>query len=486
MRPRNGSDLRRFFEPRSVAVIGSLGEPFGLGRVTVGNLLRFGYTGEVYPVSPSHSEVHGLRVCADIDDLPHGTDLAIVITPATTVPDVVERCGRKGIKAALVISENFAEAGEEGAELQRRLVEAGRSGGIRIMGPNTVGLVNVSNGLVDCPYVISYDRIRRGGISYCSQTGFVGPAAQPLHDRAYPISKLCDVGNKCDVNEVDLLDYFADDGDTRVVAMHLEDVKDGRAFMDAARRFVARKPLLVLKPGRSREGARASASHTSSLAGDEQVYESAFRQAGVIRVDTWQEFWEMPRVLASQPLPRGNRIAINTLSGGAGVVAVDAAVAAGLAVAGLSPATIDWLSGLSPKMRGNPVDMGPILSITDDPYTLQADIIATVMNDPNVDCGIIATYAGFDDLVPISMAMFDRIEPHLSKPVAAWVYGMELPAMDRMARLLEERGIPSFMDLETAVKAMGAAARYAADRAGTGAAGAGIVHAPVQSGHQEG
>jgi len=486
MTRHNGSDLRRFFEPRSIAVIGSLSDPFGLGRVTVGNLLRFGYTGDIYPVSPTHREVSGIKVYADAGDLPRGTDLAIVITPAPTVPDIVEKCGGRGIKAALVISENFAEAGREGVEFQRRLVEVGRRHGIRIMGPNTVGLLNTSNSLLGCPYLVSYDGIRRGGIAYCSQTGLAGPAAQPLRDRAYPISKLCDIGNKCDINEVDLLDYFADDGDTRVVAMHLEDVKDGRAFMDAARRLVARKPLLVFKPGRSREGARASASHTSSLAGNEQVYESAFRQAGVIRVDTWREFWEMPCVFASQPLPRGNRVAINTLSGGAGVVAVDAAVAAGLAVAELSPATIDWLSSMSPKMRGNPVDMGPILAITDDPFTLQADITARVMTDPNVDCGIIATYAGFDDLIPITMQMFDRMEPHLSKPVAAWVYGTELAAMDRMVRMLEERGIPSFMDIETAIKALGAAARYAADRSGTEPAAAGTAHAPGQSGHHEG
>jgi acetyltransferase len=460
MTPGNGGDLRYFFEPRSVAVIGSLSEPFGLGYVTISNLLHFGYSGAIHPVSPSYKEVHGIRAHADVDDLPDGIDLAMVITPAPTVPDIVDRCARRGIKAALVISENFAEVDEEGAGLQRRLVEIRRSSGIRIMGPNTVGLANTSNRFLCCPYIVTYDTLRKGGISYCSQTGFVGPAGQPLHDRSYPISKLCDVGNKCDVNEVDLLDYFAHDDETRVVAMHIEDVKDGHAFIDAARRLVAHKPLLVFKPGRSAEGAAACLSHTGSLAGDEQVYSSAFRQAGAIRVDTWQEFWEIPRVLASQPLPQGNRIAINTLTGGAGVVAVDAAVDAGLAMARLSPATISKLSGLSPKMRGNPVDMGPILSVSDDPYSAQVDIMATVINDPGVDCALIPAYAGFDDLVPAFMAMFDRLEPHITKPVVAWIYGMELPAMESLARMLGDRGVPSFLEIETAIKALGAAARY--------------------------
>lgn len=463
MQSAGQSDMKAFFEPEAVAVIGSLKENGGLAYVAIQNMLRFGYAGRAYPVNPSYTEAHGFKAYASIGEVGQPVDLAIVITPPPTVPGIVEECARAGVKAVLVVSENFGEAGGEGMKLQQRLAEVGRRTGIRIMGPNTIGLMNTSNGFITVPYYIAYDRVQKGGIAFCSQSGFVGPTAQPLKERAYPIARMCDVGNKCDVNEVDLLDYLADVPEAKVVAMHLEDVKDGRRFMEAARRLVRRKPLLILKSGRSEAGARASASHTSSLAGNEKVYDAAFRQVGAFRVNTWHEFWEIPRFFASQPLPKGNRIGIVTHTGGAGVVATDVAVEAGLTIAKFTEKTLKRLYDFSPRLVTNPCDMGPILSIVDNPFYVQEEGTVAIVEDPNVDCAAIATY-GMEQIVEPIVAMFVRLKQRTSKPFVVWIYGMQLTAMEEMVRQLEANGIPAYLDFETAVKALGIAARYAAMR----------------------
>jgi len=465
---QNRSDLKYFFEPDSVAVFGSLREGFGLGYGMIRNLLQFGYPGKIYPVSPYHSEVMGSKAYSSVEEVAEPIDAAIVITPPPTVPPIVEQCARKGVKAVIIVSENFAEAGGDGAKYQQQLVEIVHRTGIRIIGPNTIGLFNAANGFVTNPYIIVHKKIRRGGVAYCSQTGYVAVAAQPLEDRAFPVSKLCDVGNKCDVDEADLLNYLADDPETRVVSMHIEDVRDGRRFMGAARKVVQRKPLLVLRPGRSKEGAQAVASHTASLAGNAQTYDSAIRQIGAMRLDSWMEYWDVPKIFAYQMLPKNNRIAILTLSGGAGVVAVDVAVRAGLEIARFSPTTADKLKGIHPRLSVNPVDLGPVLSVSDDPFAVQEEIIATALHDPNVDCVAISVYVGFDDIVAPLLEMFDRLKEHLEKPVAIWIYGMKLHALDEMFRQLEERNLPTYLDFELAVKALGFAARYSRIKAGHG------------------
>ena len=461
MKSRDGKDMRAFFEPESVAIFGSLRDGMGLGCGVVKNMLDYGFRGRLYPINPSGGEALGLKAYPSLDELADSVDLAIVITPPPTVPGIIEQCAQKGIKAAVIVSENFAEANHEGTVLQQQLVDITTRSGIRIIGPNTVGILNVANGLVTIPYLIGYERVRRGGITYCSQTGLTAAQCQPLEDRAYPINKMCDFGNKCDVNEVDLLNYLADDPDTKVVVMHLEDVKDGRSFMEAARKVVARKPLLILKPGRTETGARATASHTSSLAVSDRIFDNALKQVGAIRVNTWQEYWDIPKVFAYQPLPEGNRIAIITHSGGAGVVAVDAAEEAGLSIAKYSRATLDKLARWAPRLARNPIDLGPALGTSEDPFGYQEKLIDTVMQDPNVDCGVIVIYEGVMSPGQLVLEMFDRLVQRFSKPLAIWVYGPKLSMTADVSRKLEERGLPTYTDLETAVKALGTLAGYA-------------------------
>lgn len=460
MKSRNGNDLRPFFEPRSVAVFGSLKDGLGIGYVLIKNILGFGFTGKLYPVNPSYSEVLGMKVYPTVNDIADSVDLAVVITPPHTVPTIIEQCAQKGVKAAVIVSENFADAGGEGTKLQQQLVDITAHSDIRIMGPNTVGVFNAGNGFTTIPYPFGYDRVRKGGIAYCSQTGIVLPQCQPIEDCAYPVSKMCDVGNKCDVNEIDLLNYLADDAETKVAALHIEDVKDGRSFMDAARRFAARKPLLIFKPARSEAGARASASHTGSLAVNDRIYDNAIRQTGAIRVNTWQEYWDIPKVFAYHSLPKGNRLAIISHSGGAGVVATDVAVESGLAIVRYSDATLKKLAKLSPRLAANPIDLGPPLSLTDDPMSLQEEVILAVLNDDKVDCATIVLYVG--TMAPISyiVEMFERVLKRVSKPMTVWFYGTSLALTEEVSRQLERLGVPTYTDQETAVKALGTLVRY--------------------------
>ena len=458
---RDRSDLKAFFEPGSVAVFGSLKDEMGLGYGMVRNLLQFGYSGRIYPVSPSSSgDVLGLRAYSAVNDVAEPIEAAIVITPPRTVPSIVEQCARKGVKAVIIVSENFAEAGGDGVKYQKELVDIAHRTGIRIIGPNTIGVFNPASGFVTNPYLIIQNKIRTGGIAYCSQTGSVGLAAKPLEDRAYPVSKLCDIGNKCDVDESDVMDYLADDPKTKVVAMHLESAKDGRRFTEAARRLVARKPLLILKGGRSQAGAQAMISHTASLAGNERVYEGMMKQVGALRLDSWEEYWEVPRIFESQPLPRGNRIAVITGSGGLGVTVIDVADKSGLVIAQFSPATKRTLKVLSPRLGGNPVDLGPVLSVAEDPFAVQKQILEAVLEDENVDCVAASLYVGFDALIPHIAATFQGLKQPPVKTMAVHIYGMRSAVLEEMLRQLAALDYPAYLDFELAVKSLGFAARY--------------------------
>jgi acyl-CoA synthetase (NDP forming) len=466
MNLHTNSDIKAFFEPGAIAVVGSMKEWGGLGYTAIKNMRQFNFTGRVYPVNPSYKEVLGLRVYPDMNAVDDPIDLAIVITPKQTVPGIIDQCARKGVKAAIIVSDGFAETGESGAGLQRQLVEISHRTGLRIIGPNTIGILNTENGLVTNPYSISYDKIYKGNIAYCSQSGIIGAQGQPLKDQSYPISKMCDLGNKCDVNEVDLLNYLLHDPQTGVIAMHIEDVKDGHKFMDAVSKVAARKPLLILKPGRTERGAIASASHTGSLAGSERIYDAAFRQAGAIRLNTWREFWEIPRIFVNQPLPRGNRIGIITFTGGVGVASVDTAEECGLSIADFSPATISRLSRLSSQLARNPVDVGPLIPVSDDPLTVLEETIASVLDDSNVDCVTATLYVSSGAETPIYMDILGRLMKNATKPVSFWIYGTELTTMEELQRQMQERGLPAYFDIELAIKALATAARYAKIKSG--------------------
>ena len=212
-----------------------------------------------------------MAVYPSVNHVTDAIDLAIVITPSEVVPTIIRQCAQKDIKAAIIVSDGFAETGKEGAKLQQEVVNIAHDAGIRLIGPNTIGIVNSATGLVTTPYFTGYNTIKRGVTAYASQTGILGAHALPLEDYRYCISKICDFGNKCDINEIDFLEYLAVDPETKVVAVHVENIKDGQKFLEVARQLAAHKPVLVFKPGRTEASIKAVASHTGSLAGSDQV-----------------------------------------------------------------------------------------------------------------------------------------------------------------------------------------------------------------------
>jgi acyl-CoA synthetase (NDP forming) len=462
MESQRKNDISAFFEPRAVAVFGSLKDNGGPGYGAIKNMLDFGFTGKIYPVNPSQGEVLGLKAYSNLNEVTGPIDLAMVIIPPAAVPVVLEQCAQKGIKAVIIGTEGFAEASEDGAALQQQVVNIAHRSGMRIIGPNTIGVLNTANGLATVPYHVGYKKFLKGGIAYCGQTGLVSAHSHPMGPRAYPLSKLCDFGNKCDVNEVDLLDYLTDDPETKVIVMELEDVKDGRKFVATARKAVAKKPVLVFKPGRTRAGAKAAASHTSSLAGDDKVYDAAFKQAGVLRLSNWQEFWEIPRVFASQALPRGNRTAILSISGGGGIVAADTAVEAGLAIATFTDATVRKLAKLSPRLGNNPVDYGPLTTVVDDPVAITEEIISLVLSDEAVDCGVLTIYGGVEG----TAEMLCRVKRNTPKPITVWLFGPVPSVTEELHYRLASQGLATYLDLETSIKALGIAVAYSRIKSG--------------------
>jgi acyl-CoA synthetase (NDP forming) len=452
------------FEPQSIAVVGSMREGRFGGYLTVKHLLDFGFRGKIYPVNPNYDTVLGMKVYPTLKDIAGGIDLAVMMTAAPAVPEIIEDCAAKNVKAAIIVSDGFTERDEEGARLQREVDTIARRAGLRLLGPNTIGVVNSANGLITTPYRVPYEEVFSGGIAICSQTGLLGPQTLPLHDMRYGLSKICDFGNKCDIDELDLLEYLGSDPQTRVIAMHLEEVRDGRSFLRKLKEVVRAKPVLILKPGRTRESRKAVTSHTGSLAGEDHVYDGAFRQAGAIRVDSFKELVDIPKIFAWQPLPPGNRLAIITISGGAGVLGIDTAVQQGLALARLSPSTLDKLGSISPVLTSNPIDLGPGLPAfmkKGDMASHLHGIIETLVDDENVDCISVAC----PWMLRGALAeVFGPLRDRSAKPIAFWVPSPSLTRAQDIVIDLETLGFPAYPDCDSSVRALAIAYKYSVAR----------------------
>ena len=464
---RTASDaVDRLLNPRSVAVVGSLREARFGGYVTTNNLLRFGYKGKIYPVNPQYERVLDLKVYPSVKDIPEPVDLVVTMAGAPAVPKIIADSVQNRARAAIIISDGFGERNEDGKRLQQEVNRIAESGGLRLLGPNTIGVANPAIGLITTPYRVTYEKMITGGIALCAQTGLIGPQNMPLEETHYGLSKMCDFGNKCDIDEIDLLDYLVDDPDTKVIAMHLEVIRDGQLFLRKAKEVVARKPVIVLKPGRTRDSQRALAYHTGSLAGEDLIYESAFKQAGVIRVDNFRELIDIPKVLATQPLPHGNRLALVTISGGAGVMAIDIASTHGLTLARLSSATLEKLAAVSPVLASNPVDLGPGLPAYQVPGGVAARfpaMIEAILEDENVDCLAMACPWGVRGKIT---DVFGPIAKRNSKTIVVWVAGPSLAIAEEMNRDFEAIGLPTYLDGDSAIKALSVAVKYSRIQAG--------------------
>jgi len=455
------SDLSCFFEPEGMAIVGSFKEGFFGGYVVIKSLLSAGYAGQIYPINPGYQEVLGLKVYPHLSDVQKKLDLALIMINARAVPEIIRECGENGIKGVVVIADGFAERNEDGASLQDEMVETARKVGVRIIGPNTAGIVNTSNGFNPCPYEAGYYKIKRGPIAICAQTGMINPQAFYYPDLGFGVSKICDLGNKSDLNECDILEYLEEDEQTGVISMYLESIQEGQRFLACAKRVTSKKPVLVVKSGRTGAGAIASASHTGSLAVDDQIFEATCRQGGLLRLEEFRELFEVPKIFASQPLPRGNRMAIVTVTGAVAVMAIDKGAEYGLYLTEVSSKNSEMLNKIFPGTGKMPVDIGPMMAAVKDAFSLYPQMLDAVMGDENVDVLFNVLWANpIGNIIENYIRAYELLKGRYQKPLATWVYGPNNGAVRDLSLRLEDMGFPVFSKPETCIKALGLALRY--------------------------
>ena len=445
--------LDAMFNPNSVAVIGATARPGTVGQTVLENLLRGRFQGKVFAVNPMHEEVLGLKAYKSIRDIPQSVDLAVVVTPAATVPQLIAECVESGAKAAVVISAGFKERGAEGAALEHQIQEQLRRGSTRLLGPNCLGLMNPTIGL---NATFAKDAPKGGNVAFLSQSGALLTAILDWSQREeVGFSAIVSTGSMLDVSWGDLIYYFGDDPHTKSILLYMESVGAARSFLSAAREVALTKPIIVIKAGRSEAASRAAASHTGTLTGSDEVLEAAFRRSGVLRVHSIADLFYMAEVLGRQPRPKGPRLTILTNAGGPGVLATDSLVANGGELAPLSLESISRLNEFLPAhwSHNNPID---ILGDADPERYARALAIAS--QDPNSD-GLLVILAPQGMTDPSQIA--ERLKPYAKesgKPVlASWMGGNSVAAGEAA---LNAAGIPTFSYPDTAARAFTYMWRY--------------------------
>lgn len=448
------ASVARLLRPRSIAVVGAGRHPGSIGHELFVNLIH-GFTGPVYPVNPAARSVAGVRAWPTIVDVPDTIDVAVLAVPAQHTLEVVEQCAAKEVKGLLIISGGFAELGEEGARLEREVIAAARGAGMRVIGPNCIGIVNTSP---DVAMNATFADIapRLGRVGFLSQSGALGVAVLAEASRTgLGVSTFVSVGNKADISGNDLLQYWEDDPDTDVVLLYLESFGNPRKFSRLARRVSRGKPIVAVKSGRTEIGIRSASSHTAALGSPDRSVDALFRQTGVIRVATLQAMLDVAQVLANQPLPVGNGVAILTNSGGPGILAADACSAAGLDVPMLDADTRRALDGLvSPNAAlANPIDMTAGAGAAE-----YSSALTVLLDDPSIDSVIVIftpTVVASTDAIAEAVA---AVAASTSKPIVTNFLATPSPPK---ALLHADRPVPYFPAVEEAVAALGAATRYA-------------------------
>jgi acetyltransferase len=429
--------LDPFFTPRSVAVVGATEAEGSVGRTILWNLLSNPFGGTVYPVNPKRPSVLGIRAYPSLKDVPSKIDLAVVVTPAPTVPGIIAECAELGVPAALVISAGFKELGPPGIELERRVLAEARRGRMRVVGPNCLGIMNPTGGL---NATFAAGMARSGSVAFLSQSGALLTAILDWSQRErVGFSGFVSMGSMLDVGWGDLIDYFGNDPRTRAIVLYMETVGDARSFISAAREVALSKPIIVLKAGRTSQAARAAASHTGSLAGSDEVLDAAFRRSGVLRVSRIGELFGMADVLSKQPRPVGPRLTIVTNAGGPAVLATDALVGQGGELAALSEDARTRLDAVLPVAwsHNNPIDI--LGDATPERYAKALEIAA---GDPSSD-GLLVVLTPQDMTEPtLTAEALHKVARSGDKPVlASWMGGASVQGG---AEVLSRAGIPSF------------------------------------------
>lgn len=435
-----------FFCPRSVAIIGASREEGKVGNTIVENMINSGYKGKLFLINPRADKIHNIKCYKSILDTPIDTDLVIIVIPSKYVSKVIEQCAEKNTKWAIIISAGFKESGIKGAKMEKRLIEKAKYYGIRILGPNCLGIIN-SN----CPINASFspNMPKKGVIGFISQSGALGTAILDwARTNKIGLSKFVSLGNKADISENDLLEDWADDDKTKVITVYMEGVKNGKDFLRISSKVSKKKPVVIIKAGNTNAGAKAVSSHTGTLAGSSKAYDAAFKQAGVIRAKTIKDLFNYAIALSNQPLPKGKRIAIITNAGGPGIMATDACEENNITMANLKSETIDKLKEFLPETASfyNPIDvLGDALA---DRYRKTLEV---VIKDKNIDAILILlTPQAMTQSLKTAMSIIEVVEKTKKKmPVfTSFMGGFEVK---KGIDLLMRKGIPNFDIPEEAV-----------------------------------
>jgi len=437
--------LTKLFNPKVIAIIGATPKKDSVGRSLMKNIIGSGYDGIVYPINPNRNNVLGVKAYPNIEEVPDKVDLAVIATPAKTVPSIVENCGKAGVAGILLISAGFTEIGEEGEKLTEQISGSLRKYSMRMIGPNCLGFIKPS---LKLNVSFSNKMALPGNIAFISQSGALCTAILDWSvNQNVGFSNFVSIGSMVDISFHDLIDHFGSDARTSSILIYMESLTDARSFLSAARAFARNKPIIVLKAGKSSEGAQAAMSHTGSLAGNDFVFDAAFKRAGVIRVDTIDELFNMAQSLAMQRKPKGNKIAIITNAGGPGVIATDTLIELGGELAELSDDTIDKLNGcLSPHWsKNNPVDVlgdaGP------KEYEKAVEIIA---KDKNVDgLLVVLTPQAMTDPAGVAERVAAAGKRIRKTMLASWMGAEDIKEGQQ---ILENNNIPVYQTPEDAVR----------------------------------
>ncbi|MCG3116974.1 MAG: bifunctional acetate--CoA ligase family protein/GNAT family N-acetyltransferase [Candidatus Manganitrophus sp. SA1] len=450
---RRHHPLDVFFSPRTVALIGATESEGSVGRTILRNLIGNPFGGVVFPINPKRSSVLGIKAYPSIAEVPEAVDLAVIATPAQTVPGIIRECVLAGARGAIIISAGFKEAGAAGVELERQILAEARRGKMRIIGPNCLGVMSPLTGL---NATFAGTMARAGSVGFISQSGALCTAILDWSlQEMVGFSAFVSIGSMLDVNWGDLIGYLGEDPRTQSIVLYMESIGDARSFISAAREVALTKPIIVIKAGRTKAAAKAAASHTGALTGSDEVLHAAFRRSGVLRVNSIADLFYMAEVLAKQPRPKGPRLTIVTNAGGPAVLATDALILTGGALAELAPETIQALNQILPPhwSHGNPIDI-----LGDASAERYAQAVEIAAKDPNSD-GLLAVLAPQAMTDPTQTAERLKGLARLDgKPLlASWMGGADVAAG---VTILNRAGVPTFSYPDTAVRAFNYMWRY--------------------------
>ncbi len=442
------TNLDKIFNPQNVAIIGASDVEGSVGYAIVKNFTKMGYTGKVYFVNIRKNEILGIKTYPTVDQIPEPIDLAIIATPAKTVPDVMEECGKAQVKGVIIVSAGFKETGPAGKALEEKILEASKKYGIRVIGPNCIGIIRPRNNL----NATFLDKMPKpGNVAFLSQSGALGSAILDwaLHENI-GFSNFVSVGSMLDVDFGDLIDYFGSDPKTKSILMYIEGITEARKFMSAARHFARTKPIIVVKSGKFSESAKAAASHTGSLSGEDAIYDAAFKRAGVVRVNEIADLFNAAEVLGTQPLPKGPRLAIITNAGGPGVMATDSLIAQGGKLAKLNQKTLDSLNAILPPFwsHGNPIDV-----LGDARSERYKAAVEACLNDENIDgILIVFTQQAVSESVEIAKNIVELVRSKSYQNKTILTSFMGYGAVQEANSILNANNIPTYTTPEQAIR----------------------------------